>query len=70
MFFLRRVGLWIIDFRSETAELALPEKFAASGGACGGLTTTCGSIFESGGATGGQEASTPLKGSTAETKGS
>ena len=53
MFFLRRVELWIVDFRSETAELALPEKFAASGGA-----------------TGGQEASTPLKGSTAETKGS
>ena len=43
MFFLRRVELWIIDFRSETAELALPEKFAASGGACGGLTTACGS---------------------------
>ena len=41
MFFLRRVELWIIDFRSETAELALPEKFAASGGACGGLTTAC-----------------------------
>ena len=32
VFFLRRVELWIIDFRSETAELALPEKFAASGG--------------------------------------
>ena len=43
VFFLRRVELWIIDFRSETAELALPEKFAASGGACGGLTTACGS---------------------------
>ena len=43
MFFLRRVELWIIDFRSETAELALPEKFAASGGACGGLTAACGS---------------------------
>ena len=43
MFFLRRVELWIIDFRSGTAELALPEKFAASGGACGGLTTACGS---------------------------
>ena len=43
MFFLRRVELWIIDFRSETAELALPEKFAASGGACGELTTACGS---------------------------
>ena len=43
MFFLRRVELWIIDFRSETAELALPEKFAASGGACGGLTAAYGS---------------------------
>ena len=43
MFFLRRVELWIIDFRSETAELALPEKFAASGGAFGWLTTACGS---------------------------
>ena len=43
MLFLRRVQLWIIDFRSETAELAFPEKFAASGGACGGLTTACGS---------------------------
>ena len=36
--FLRRVALWIINFCSETAKLALPEKYAASGGACGGLT--------------------------------
>jgi len=34
--FLRRVELWIINFRSETAKLALLKKFAASGGACGG----------------------------------
>ena len=38
MFFLRRVELWIINFRSETATLALVEKKAASSGACGELT--------------------------------
>ena len=43
MFFLRRVELWIIDFRSETAELALPEKFVASSSACGGLPAAFGS---------------------------
>ena len=69
MFFLLRVELWIIDFRSETAELALPEKFAASGGACGGLNGCLRQQFESAGATGGQDAPTPSKGPTAKNKG-
>ena len=44
MLFLRLVELWIINFRSETAKLALPQKLAASaGGACGGLTAAFGS---------------------------
>ena len=43
MLFLRLVEVWIINFRSETAKLALPQKLAASGGACGGLTSAFGS---------------------------
>ena len=43
MFFLRRVELWIINFRSETAKLALVEKKATSSGTCGGLTAAYGS---------------------------
>ena len=60
MLFLRLVELWIINFRSETAKLALPQKLAAS----------LRQRIESGGATGGHGASRPLRGSTVKTKGS
>ena len=58
-----------VEGGAELTSGALLEKSPPPAAPAAGFNLCLRQQFESGGATGGQEASTPLKGSTAETKG-